>query len=305
VLTLTIVTPSFNQGTFIERTIDSVLRQRPTGLEYVICDGGSTDMTPEILRRYAQNLRFVSEADGGQADAVNKALRMTTGDVIGWVNSDDIYYPGALAAVLDFFSTHPNVDVVYGDANHIDEKDRVLESYYTEDWNYERLKDVCFICQPTVFFRRSVVERYGDLNATLRYCMDYEYWLRIGRKTPFVRLPVTLAGSRMYATNKTLGSRVAVHTEINDMLLATLGEVPTRWLYNYAFAAYDAQGWDRSALHRHKWMFTRDLAYAYLRWRKTLPLQELWKIAGWFRQSRRIASTPSTPDVAGISERTG
>jgi glycosyltransferase involved in cell wall biosynthesis len=282
---LSIVTPSFNQAPYIERTLRSVLEQGIEGLEYVVCDGGSTDGTVEILHRYTGQVRWVSERDNGQADAVNKALGMTSGEVIGWLNSDDIYYPGALEHVLRFFDQHPDVEILYGDANHIDENDRIMEPYYTEAWDFERLKDVCFLCQPAVFFRRSVVRRHGVLDARLRYCMDYEYWLRIGRTTPFARVPHTLAGSRLYASNKTIGSRIAVHTEINDMLKRTIGVVPTRWLYNYAFAVYDARGWDRRDLHAHALTFSRSLTGAYLRWRRSLSFSVFQTLWLWFRDS--------------------
>lgn len=279
---LSVVTPSFDQAQFIERTLRSVLDQRVDSLEYVVCDGGSTDGTLDILRRYEDRLRWVSERDGGQAEAVNKGLSLTSGEVIGWLNSDDIYCPGALEYVCAFFDEHPDVDIVYGDANHIDEEDLVIEPYYTEDWDYERFKDVCFVCQPAVFFRRRIVSRHGLLDRSLRYCMDYEYWLRIGATTPFVRLPRIVAGSRMYRTNKTIGSRVAVHAEINGMLKRTIGMVPTRWLYNYAFAVYDARGWDRRDLHRHAWVFSTAMAVACLRWRRSIPLSVFHTLGTWF-----------------------
>ncbi len=244
-LPLSIITPSYNQGPFIERTIQSVLSQGIPNLEYLICDGGSTDETLGILHRYEDRIRWVSEKDKGQADAVNKGIQRTSGDIIGWLNSDDIYYPGALKAVLDFFENNPDSEVVYGDANHIDEDDRIIEPYYTEDWNYERLKDVCYLCQPAVFFRRRVVGKKGLLNTKLRYCMDYEYWLRLGTEIEFVRLNNLIAGSRMYKNNKTMGSRVAVHLEIVEMTKKRLGQTPLRWVYCYAHVKTDTRGFDR------------------------------------------------------------
>lgn len=296
-----VITPSFAQGRFIARTIESVLAQNVPGLDFFVVDGGSKDETVAILERYRDRLRFVSEPDRGQTDAVNKGLRGTDAPLIGWLNSDDIYYPDALATVIAYFEAHPEVDVVYGRGHHIDVHDRVLEDYPTEDWNLARLAETCFFCQPAVFFRRRVVERFGLLNENLRFCMDYDYWLRLGRRgAVFAHIPKVLAGSRFYAETKTLGQRLAVHAEINDMLKGHFGRVPNRWLSNYAHVATEQAGITADDRTRFLATLLWHTARASVRW-NAWPDAELrrwmWEwsveIAGraGFRRSRRRVST--------------
>lgn len=227
---LSIITPSFNQGRFLERTILSIASQYRSNIEHVVMDGGSQDETLQILKRYP-HVTFVSEKDGGQAHAINKGLRMTSGEIIGWLNSDDIYYPETLQKVTTFFDRHPEIDILYGQAHHIDESDTILSPYPTQKWNMDALKKTCFLCQPAVFWRRRLLDDIGYFNEALYYCMDYEFWLRAALQgARFYYMQEFLAGSRWYATTKTMQNPVAANFEALTMLSQKLGRVPTNWL---------------------------------------------------------------------------
>jgi glycosyltransferase involved in cell wall biosynthesis len=278
---ISIITPSYNQGAFVERTIQSVLSQDVPDLEYVVVDGGSSDQTIDVLHRYADRFHWTSERDKGHADAINRGIARTTGQIIGWLNSDDIYYPNALRTVLDFFAEHPEIDVVYGAANHIDENDKVLEPYPTEDWNLARLRDICFISQPAAFLRRRTVERYGILDVSVRYSMDYDYWFRLGLAgARFAFLPKLLAATRLHEAASTLARRVACHAETNDVTRRHLGRTPDRWLFNYAHAVSDS--W---SLQRGRASTTLVLAvlslYAALRWNRAVSRAMLVTVLRW------------------------
>lgn len=254
---ISIVTPSFNQGEFIEKTIQSVITQDYAQLDYIVMDGGSTDNTIEILKRYEHDLTWISEPDNGQTHAVNKAISKTSSDIIGWLNSDDIYYPGTIKTICQFFAEHPDVDVVYGDAYFIDRDDKIIKFYPTEPWSLERFKSCCYVSQPATFFRRSAVEKYGLLNEKLEFCMDYEYWLRLGLKgARFAYLRQVFAGARVYPETKTSSCYVEANAEAINMLKNALGYVPSEWVvrdcggrvkakygYNYPEPRYIAAVW--------------------------------------------------------------
>lgn len=240
-LSLSVITPSYNQGQFIERTIESVLCQK-VPVEFLVFDGGSTDETVSILEKYEDQLSWVSEKDGGQADAVNQGLRAASGDVVGWLNSDDIYYPGCFDAVLEFFEKNIDVDVVYGLANHIDIDDNVLNAYPTLPWDFKKLTKDNYLCQPAVFFRKKIVDEFGVLDDELHFCLDYEYWLRIGRLKPFYYLEQTLAGSRMYPENKTLSNPIKVLTEIFSVFQKYKFRIDGNWIFGHAHAVAYSEG---------------------------------------------------------------
>ena len=279
---VSIVTPSFNQGQFIERTLQSVASQSGVEIEHVVFDGGSTDNTVDVLRNFTPSVNWVSKKDRGQTDAVNQGIRATDGEIIGWLNSDDIYYPGAIAQVVAFFTTHPDIDVIYGMADHIDINDKSFESYPTEPWDYERLHETCFICQPALFFRRRVVEKHGLLDESLNYCMDYEYWLRLGKEgVRFFYIEIKLAGSRLYADNKTLGARVQVHKEINDMFKRLFGLVPDKWLLNYAHAVVEANSNRASASTLFVFQIGLETLFSAVRWNQRISLAMCKEFKRW------------------------
>lgn len=204
--TIALVTPSYQQGRFLERTIYSVVQQKYPGLEYVVQDGGSSDETLDILKRSDRFLtRWVSEEDGGQADAINRGFRGTTGDVMAWLNADDLLLPGALAYVGRFFYEHPDVDVVYGNRLMIDEDDRQIG-----EWILPRHDDVAltledFIPQETLFWRRRMWNAVGGrLDPDFAYALDWDLLLRFrDARAKIVRLPRYIGAFRVHDEQKT------------------------------------------------------------------------------------------------------
>jgi glycosyltransferase involved in cell wall biosynthesis len=218
--TVSIITPSYNQGEFIEETIRSVLSQQGDFvLDYIIMDGGSTDNSIEIIKKYNQLLRtntwqiacrgisyrWTSGKDRGQADAINKGLAMVEGEIVGWLNSDDTYLPAAVSTVVSYLRDHPNVVMIYGNGYYTDENSNVTSSYPSEPFSLKRLAENCFICQPTAFVRAEALAAVGGLNESLQASMDYELWIRMGKKFEgrIVFLEDYLATSRMHQENKT------------------------------------------------------------------------------------------------------
>ena len=203
---ITIVTPSFNQGQYLEQTIRSVLDQNYPNLEYIVMDGGSTDGSVPILKRYAARLtHWVSERDAGQADAINMGLGRATGDILAYLNSDDVYEPGALDTVGRFFAAHPETDVVYGHYCYVDARGAVLQRHVPPLFDLTTLALGDFISQPTVFMRRRVWQTVGRFDTRLHCVLDWDYWLRAALKgCRFDRCAAALARMRMHAASKTM-----------------------------------------------------------------------------------------------------
>jgi GT2 family glycosyltransferase len=202
---VSIVTPSLNQSRFIRATIDSVLSQDYPNLEYWVIDGGSKDGTLEILQSYDGRLRWLSEPDSGQSQAVNKGWRLSRGGILGWVNADDLLQPLAVRHAVEALLENRSMGAVYGDAVYIDEMGDFIQPYPAREFDYEEfvVETENFIPQPGVFMRRAVLERAGFLNEALHYVMDHDLWLRMGLVAPMAYLPVPMAALRWHSAAKT------------------------------------------------------------------------------------------------------
>jgi len=226
---ISIITPSLNQGRFIRRTIESILSQDYPRLEYLVMDGGSTDETLDILRSYGDRITWRSGPDGGQADAVNSGFRLAKGEILGWLNSDDTYQPGAVTAAVEHLTAHPETAVVYGNAYFIDEHNVVFGAHPTEDFDLNRLAETTLICQPAAFIRRSAIEAVGMLDTTLHYCMDYDLFIRLGRRFRIERINRFLANSRRYPDTKSIGQHNRLFQEIFTVAERSFGRVSPHW----------------------------------------------------------------------------
>jgi glycosyltransferase involved in cell wall biosynthesis len=274
---VSIVTPSFNQGRFLRRTIDSVLSQDYPRVEYLVLDGGSSDDSVEILRSYGTRFFWLSEKDQGQADAINKGLQRAHGEIIAYLNSDDVLLPGALTSVVAHFQRYPGWDLVYGNAYHIDEDDRILRVYPSADYHFERLLQDCCICQPATFWRRGIMDRVGLFDTGLHYALDYDYWMRIGLAGGRLRhVPEFVACSRHYPQTKTRSARMKVYREILEVSRRHAGDASFSQYYAYWHhrCQESTVGWARWLRwfpESHWW-----LAVVHQRWRrhggKWLPL---------------------------------
>ena len=206
---ISIITPSLNQGEYIERTILNVLNQKGNfRLEYIIIDGVSTDNTLDIIKKYQDSLTWVSEKDRGQSDAINKGFNMASGDLFAWLNSDDTYEENALSEVAERYREY-RFKWCFGDCRNINEDDQEIRRLITrykiiesKRYSYKRLLSKDFISQPAVFFTRDVYREIGPLDINCQYSMDYDYWLRIGKRYSPLYIDKFLANFRWHGSSK-------------------------------------------------------------------------------------------------------
>ena len=237
---VSVIMPSFNQADFIKQSVECVFDQSYQNVELVVFDGGSSDGSCTILetlsKRY-EGLRWRSEADRGPAHALNKALRASRGTIIGWLNSDDLYAPGAIAAAVEFFTHQTDMIMLYGRGQHIDVQGDPLSPYPTRPptAGLEAFAKGCFICQPTVFFRRTLSTLLGPLNEDLGTTFDYEYWLRAFSAFPqrIGFIDELMASSRLHDACITMRQRQVVALEGVKLCSEILGRSEPHWLTTY------------------------------------------------------------------------
>jgi glycosyltransferase involved in cell wall biosynthesis len=214
-----LVTPSYNTGAHIEESIRSVLDQDYKNVDYLVMDGGSADNTLDVLLSFGDRIRWTSQKDNGQADAIHRGFGQTTGEILGWLNADDSLAPGALRTVAEFFAAHPDVALVYGNAQYIGVGGDVIgPCVHVEPFNAGRLFHYSdFIAQPAAFFRRSAYEAVGGFDTSLHYSMDYDLWLKFAKQFKIVYLPITLANYRWLTDNKTATGGIRRVDELTEL----------------------------------------------------------------------------------------
>ncbi len=203
---VSIVTPSFNQGKYLERTINSVLNQDYPNIEYIVIDGKSSDNSLEIIQKYSSRFAYwQSEKDRGQTDAINKGFSKASGQILAWINSDDTLEPQAVSQAVDYLLRHPDVGMVYGDCNFVDANDNIIGKFNAQQTDYYKLKTgYVHIPQQAAFWRADLWKQVEPLDSSIYFAMDYDLWLRLAKISKIVYLPKLWANFRLHGDAKTI-----------------------------------------------------------------------------------------------------
>jgi len=202
---ITVITPSFNQAEFLERTIKSVIDENYPNLEYIIMDGGSTDGSVEIIKKYEKYLTYwVSEKDNGQSHAINKGLKMARGDWVAWQNSDDIYYPGVFTAVAKAAKAYPKAGLIIGDMYLIDENDKIIRDMHYVSPSYQAMvAEGMVLSNQAAFWRREVHDAIGMMDESLHLGFDFDWFLRLTKNVQAISVNRCLGAFRIHGMAKT------------------------------------------------------------------------------------------------------
>lgn len=300
---ISIITPSFNQAAYLEDTIRSVLAQDYPHLEYLIVDGGSTDGSVDIIRRYERQLAWwVSEPDNGQADAINKGLRRATGDIVAWLNSDDFYLPDALFGALAAFKADPNLVMVYGNAISVNALGRPLNSFVFGNWALDDFLRFRIICQPAVFMRRAAVLEAGLLDESYHFLLDHHLWIRLARLGNVQHIPLYWAAARQHPQAKNVAQAARFGEEVYRILdwaqtqpdLAARIQHNPRAVWGGAHRLNARYLLDGGAAAQSLWAYARAFGnapgYTMQHWHRmvfaALSLVGLRGVGAWYQQRR-------------------
>lgn len=299
---VSIVTPSLNQGRYLQDTIESVLTQDYPHVEYLVVDGGSTDNTLDLLATYGDRLNWISEPDGGQSDAINKGFRRTSGAILGWLNADDVYAAGAISTVVSAFRSHPDVGLVYGQGQIMDADGTVVRAFdEVEPFSLWRLLyGLDYILQPAAFFRREPTALAGWLDEGLDFAMDWDLWLKLATATDVLALSDLLASARVHDGAKTQNGGWPRIRELGQLTRAHTGTFWTPGVRLYAVDTLARQltrgsglwrraveGWERRAgariasrlaLHADGWLGPRGKLAIPTRWGHVVVALEAHRI---------------------------
>jgi glycosyltransferase involved in cell wall biosynthesis len=216
---VSVITPSYNQSGFLEDTIKSVLAQDYPAIEYLIVDGGSTDGSVEIIHKYKSEITWwVSEPDEGQASAINKGMAKARGEIVAWLNSDDLYLPGAVSRAVAEYQSHPQLGLVFGNAVTIDAGGCPIKELIFPDWQLEDLIGFRIICQPAVFMARELYEQVAGLDLNYHFMLDHQLWIRIATLAPVQHVPSMLAAARHHEAAKNVSQAAAFGRETLEVL---------------------------------------------------------------------------------------
>ena len=236
---VSVVTPSYNMAPFLEETIQSVLSQDYPHIEYIVIDGGSTDGSLDILRKYEGRLRWRSGPDRGQTDAINKGFLESRGQIFAFLCADDTYLPGAVSTAVKHMLANPRHGGIYGEGYLTANDGRVICPYPTKAFDPDLLKTECFICQPAAFLWRDTFVEAGMMDVELQNALDYDLWIRLARRHTLLKVDEYLANSRMHSGAKTLGQRSAVYKAGIKVVKRHYGYVPFPLVYGYCCSLLD------------------------------------------------------------------
>lgn len=266
---VSIITPSFNQASYLEQTIQSVLDQDHADIEYLVIDGGSTDGSVDIIKKYVPRLAYwVSEKDAGQADAINKGMARAKGDIVAWLNSDDYYLPGTISAAVKAFDENPDVVLVYADMLAVDEHGQTFNTLRYRQLTLEELLCFQIIGQPGVFMRRAAFEKVGGLDLSYHFMLDHHLWIRIAAQGRILHIPQTWSAARYHPAAKNRAQAAAFGREafrildwaktyeptsyllsrISHRVLASAHRVNARYLLDGGQPAASLAAWTRAFL---------------------------------------------------------